>query len=84
MIYTNKKVSPKGTVNITDLKQVLRNMVVFLAPLGLVYLLQLNGSLQNGSLVLHDLLPTKATQGAIELYLVNTLLDLLRKFNNSK
>lgn len=83
-LYTDAKVSPTGQVNKADLKQVVHNMVVFLAPLGVVYLLQISGVLQHGLLTLKDLIPTQATQGAIELYVVNSVMDLLRKFQNNK
>ena len=60
-------------------------MVVFLAPLFLVYLLQINTVIQtDGVFGLKDLIPTAGTYGAIQLYLVNSLMDLLRKFQNSK
>ena len=83
-IYSEAKVSPAGTVNKKDLKQVFHNMVVFLIPLVLVYLLQINGVLQDRALALEDLMPTAATYGAIQLYVVNALMDLLRKFQNNK
>ena len=83
-LYTEQKVSPAGKVNEKDLKRVLRNMVVFLAPLGVVYLMQINATLQNGTLGFNDLIPTPGTWGAIQLYVINALMDLLRKFTNSK
>lgn len=83
-LYTNAKVSPSGQVNKKDLQSWLTNMVVFLAPLGIVYLLQVNATLQNGPIGWQDFVPTSATVGAIQLYLVNAGLDLLRKFTDSK
>ena len=83
-IYTDNKISKAGQVNKADLKQVLHNMVVFLAPLGIVYLLQVNATLQNGALGLNDFIPTQATIGAIQLYIVNAVMDLVRKFTDAK
>lgn len=83
-IYTTAAVSPTGKVNAEDLQQVLRNMWVFLAPLALVYFLQLNGVLQHGALKLADLIPNQTTWGAAQLYLVNAGMDLARKFQNNK
>ncbi len=83
-IFTNAKVSPAGQVNKRDLKSWVTNLVVFLAPLGIVYLLQINATLQNGALGWNDFIPTTATLGAIQLYCVNAALDLLRKFTDAK
>lgn len=83
-IYTKAKVSPKGKVNREDLLKWGHNLLVFLAPLGIVYLLQLHGVLQNGGLTLDDLKPTQATQGAMMLYIINAVLDFLRKFTDGK
>lgn len=83
-IYTNAKISPAGQVNKKDLKSWLTNMVVFLAPLGIIYLLQVNVTLQNGPVRWSDFVPTPTTIGAIQLYFVNAALDLLRKFTDSK
>lgn len=83
-LYTEAKISPKGKINKEDLKRWGHNLVVFLAPLGVIYLLQLSSVLQNGALTLQSLVPTAVTQGALELYVVNGLLDLLRKFNDAK
>lgn len=84
MLYTTAKVSPRGKVNKEDLKKWFRNLVIFLSPLGIIYLLQLSSVLQSGALSLKDLVPSPITQGALELYVVNALLDLLRKFNDGK
>ena len=83
-LYTNAKVSPAGKVNKQDLKSWINNLLIFLAQLGVIYVLQLHGALQKGTLVVTDFTPSLATVGAIELYVVNGVLDLLRKFNNSK
>ena len=83
-IYTDKKVSPVGSVNKADLQKWLSNALIFLAPLSLVYLGQLNAGLQDGIFELSDFIPTSVTIGAIQLYIVNALTDLVRKFTDSK
>lgn len=83
-LYSEAKISPAGKVNKEDLSRWRDNLLVFLAPLGVMYLLQLSGALQNGALSLSSLVPTPTTLGAIQLYVVNGLLDLLRKFMDAK
>lgn len=83
-IFTDAKISPAGKVNAEDLKRWGHNLLVFLAPLGVIYLLQLSGALQNGALTLKSLIPTPVTQGALELYVVNAVLDFLRKLMDGK
>lgn len=84
IFFSNAKISPQGKINVQDLKNVGHNALVFLAPLGVVYLLQLSGALQNGTLSWSSLIPTAATTGAIQLYCVNTLLDFFRKLQDGK
>ena len=84
ILFSEAKVSPVGKVNKEDLSKWGHNLLLFLAPLGVIYLLQLNTAVQTGALSFVSLIPTQATQGALELYVVNGLLDLLRKFLNNK
>ncbi len=76
----------KITLNKTQQKKWYHNMLVFLAPVGVVYLLQVVGlfSLENHTLSLNDFIPTSFTQGAMVLYLANSALDYLRKLQVSK
>lgn len=83
ILYTEAKNSPVGKVNSTDLKEWGNNLLIFLAGLALVYLLQLNGVLQNRNLAWNDLIPTQMTWGAIELYVFNAIIGLLKKFTNT-
>lgn len=82
MIYTTASVSPAWSVNKADLLKWGHNLLVFLAPLGVMYLVQIYATLQKQALTIPDLFPSAATMGAIELYVVNGLLDLLRKFKD--
>ena len=82
MIYTTAKVSAVGTVNNEDLKKWVRNLGIFLIPLGLLYLAQLQGGFQDGILLPKEFLPTPTTIGGMELYIINGLTDLLNKFRD--
>ena len=54
------------------------NLQIFFAPLAVIYLSTVAIGLQDGFNV-SSFIPTPATQGAIALYIVNGLLDYLRK-----
>lgn len=82
-LYTKAKVSPAGKLNSADLKKWRLNLFRFLAPLSLVYLGQISMTLQHGALGWVDFIPTPVTLGAIELYVVNALTDLVLKFTDS-
>lgn len=76
-------VSEKWKLTKTDLSKWGKNLVVFLFPLLLVYFAQLTGFLQtHESLSLQGLVPTKVTLGAIELYALNALVDLIKKWSS--
>lgn len=82
-IYTNAKVSPVGQVNKEDLISWGKNVLIFLIPVGVVYLLQLQSVLQsNGFLDVKDFIPSAMTVGAMEGYVIGQLLALLKKFAN--
>ena len=65
-------------MNAEDVLKWVRNALIFLAPVGLVYLGVVAGKLQDG-VQLADFAVTPAIQGAIALYLVNTATDFFRK-----
>lgn len=58
------------------------NVFVFLIPLGLTYLLQIQATLMAADHIFStkDFIPSSFTLGAMSLYVVNTLYDLGRKF----
>lgn len=60
------------------------NLQVFLAPVGVVYLLAVVGIItaNNGTIQAKDFIPTSFTWGAITLYVANTALDYLRKLKS--
>lgn len=58
-----------------------RNLLVFLAPVGILYLTTVIGviSQDNHSFGLVDLIPNTFAQGGIILWFLNAALDYLRK-----
>lgn len=60
----------------------LHNAGVFLAPLVIIYLVQVQGNLNDG-FQWSDFGINQVMLGAMSLYIVNTLLDLLRKVKAS-
>lgn len=65
-----------------DWQEWFKNLRVFLTPLALLYLLQVVAVIQvpNHVITLMDFAPTQPTIGAGALYLLNALIDLLRKY----
>lgn len=73
--------SDKYTLNSEDVKKQLRACIVWLAPLAVLYLAQLQGSLiDHKTLSLGDLRPNEMTLGGIQLYFVNQAFGLFQKF----
>ena len=73
MIYTNAKVSPAGTVNKQDLVTVGKNALLFLAPVLVVVIPSIM-----------SVIPADYKYAAVVLYILNVLLDILRKFKEGK
>lgn len=85
ILYTDAKVSPVGKINKADLVAWFRTVIIFTIPVGVIYLLQLQSTLQaNNFLALKDLLPSQLTLGAAEGYVIGQFLGLLRKFLDGK
>lgn len=84
-IYTNKKVSPFGQVNKTDLKKIARDTAIFFAAPVLMYLAQLTGTLnQNHIINLNDFIPNLTTIGTIEGWAIGIVINFFLKLSNSK
>lgn len=62
-------------------KKWLKNLLIFLTPLGVVYLGSVAMLLQQAghAISLNDFVPNNATLGALALYVINGLLDYARK-----
>ena len=77
--------SNKGSLNKRDFKVQLKQALVWLAPLVLVYITQLQGTLQaNNGLSWKDFQPTWTTIGGIQLYVVNQVYGLFIKWKDGK
>lgn len=65
----------------TDAKKWYQNLLVFFAPVAIVYLTQVVGFIQqaNGAVNLKDFVPTAFTNGAVALYIINSALDYFKK-----
>jgi len=62
-----------------DWSKWLKNALIFLAPLGLLYLLFVQANIQGDGFQLSDFRPSDQVIGGAMLYLINTILDYLRK-----
>ena len=81
MQIANLQVTPSAP----ERKQWFRNLLVFFAPVGIIYLVALTGILQleGHAFSLTDFIPSEFTFGAIVLYILNSILDYLRKVRAS-
>jgi len=70
------------SLNRTDVKNIFRSGLIFLAPVVLIYLGQITGALQTPGHIfnLNDFIPSTFTLGAMTLYCANRLTDIARKF----
>jgi hypothetical protein len=59
-----------------------KNLLIFLAPVALIYILATTALITgaNGVVTLSDFVPNSVTIGAMTLYVLNAVTDLLRKF----
>lgn len=71
--------SKRFTINQEKASKILKNSLLFLAPVAILYLVFVQVKLGDGFDV-QDLVPTKEVIGGMVLYVINTLLDILRKF----
>ena len=77
--------SNKGSLNKRDFKMQFKQALVWLAPLVLVYITQLQGTLQaNNGLSWKDFQPTWTTIGAAQLYIINQVYGLFIKFKEGE
>ncbi len=83
ILFSEAKISPKGTVNTKDLKKILRDTLIFFGAPILMYLSQLMGTLNvNKVLLLPDFIPTILTIGAMEGWLIGIAINFFLKFQD--
>lgn len=68
-------------LNKKDQNKFVHNVMVFLAPVAVVYLVAVVGVINaaNGAVKSGDFIPNSFTLGAMTLYVLNSVLDYLRK-----
>lgn len=78
--------SKQNSLNKKDVSEWVRNTKMFLAPLGILYLTQVIGTLGVSGHIfsLVDLIPNQLTQGGMVLYVMNVALDILLKWREGK
>jgi len=77
-----EKPSQQFELNKTDVGQWQRNLIKFVVPLALVYLTSVIATLSVSTNIVEfsDFVPNNIAVGAIALYALNGLYDLLNKF----
>ncbi len=82
---TDAKVAGVGFLNRGDIGKLVRNFLIFLSPIVILYGVQLTGALSEHTVLkISDVIPGLAVIGAFEAHIIGTVLDYLRKLNDSK
>lgn len=61
-----------------------RNSALFLAPLGVIYVAFVTTNVNTEGIAWSDFVPNNAVLTALALYVLNTIMDFLRKFDSTK
>lgn len=72
--------SDKFNISVFELEKFLRNSLFFLAPLLIIYLTFVAANINVDGFQPSDFTPTNEVIGAIILYVLNVILDFLRKY----
>jgi hypothetical protein len=72
--------SPKYSLSGVDMQKWGTNLGLFLAPVALIYLIAVITAINNSGVSLAVFVPDQLTIGAMVLYVLNGLVDLLRKY----
>lgn len=74
--------STRFSLNAADIQNWINNLLLFLAPVFLIYVLAVTALIvgANGVVSLSDFVPSAITIGAMVLYVLNAITDLLRKY----
>lgn len=77
--------STKFSLSAQDIRNWLKNLLIFVAPVLLIYVLAVTGIItgHNGVVALSDFVPNGVTVGAMVLYVLNAVIDILRKFSGT-
>lgn len=71
--------SPAWRLNAEDVRKWIKNMLVFLAPLFVIYINSVVDNIGKGLTLSQSFVLSPTIQGALVLYTLNAVLDLLRK-----
>lgn len=76
----------KFRLNETEINKWSRNVLIFLAPLGIIYLGSVVVILQTPEHIVtfRDFIPSNFVVGAMVLYILNSVLDYLRKLKKEE
>lgn len=69
----------KYSLTRTDVNKWARNTALFAAPVVLIYLTYVQSQIADG-FTTSDLLPSAFVVGSMATYLINTLIDIVRKY----
>lgn len=72
--------SPQYTLTAADFRKWGTNLLIFLAPVALIYLLSVIATVNSAGVSVAAFVPTTATVGAMVLYVLNGIVDLIRKY----
>jgi hypothetical protein len=74
--------STEGELDMVDIKRWIVNLLIFIMPVVLIYANSVLGAINalNGVFAWSIFVPSPLTWGAIVLFLVNSVIDLGRKF----
>lgn len=83
LFFTTAKISPEGKLNVTDLRKIFRDTLIFFAAPILMYLAQLSGTLALNKIILFpDLVPTLLTIGALEGWAIGIVINFILKLQD--
>ena len=74
------KESPRWSLNKEDIRKWGINALIFIAPVGIIYLSSVSGAIGDLGFTWSDFRITPTVAGAMTLYVINVLLDVFRKF----
>lgn len=75
--------SPRWSLNALDMTKWGKNTIIFLAPVLIIYLASIIPSIQEDGLQVADFAITNTVSGAMALYVINVVLDILRKLTTT-
>ncbi len=76
--------SVKWTMNQEERNKVIKNSVTFASPVVLIYLGFVLSAVQSNGFQISDLIPSSEAVTVIVLWIINTLIDVLKKFSQGK